>query len=145
MDFQRITFDADVDELEADEARELVSKFDSAQTENITAFEEASEKIEDLDGDLSEFEDADEDLTEDVVEATFLDEEEASALSFARKREVLAEFEEQEAVDDEGDEGDEGGEGNFNDMGTRGETHNEEEAQEAFAEKHLGDISGLNF
>lgn len=141
MDFQRITFETDVDELEAEEARELVDQFDSAQTENIAAFEEASDKIEDLDGDLSEFEEADEDLTEEVVEATFLDEDEASALSFARKREVLSE--QQEEV--EGDGGEEGEEGEFSDMGTKGETHTEDEEGSAVAEEYLGDIEGLNF
>lgn len=145
MDFQQVTFDTDVDELEGDEARKLVDKFESAQTENIAAFEEASETIEDLDSDLSEFEDANEDLTEKVVEETFLDEDEASELSFARKREVLADFAEEQEEEEEDDEGNEDGEGEFSDMGTKGETHTEDEEGATVAKKYLGDIEGLNF
>lgn len=143
MDFSKVTIDKDVDELEGDEARELISDFKNAQEQNIAEFEAASEQIDDLEGTFDEFEDADEELTAEVAEATFMSEDEASGLAFSRKREILAEFsaEETETVEDDVD--DDGAE--FEDMGQRGETHNDEEAETAIAEKYLGDIGGLNF
>jgi len=144
MDFSKVTFDKDVDELEGDEARELISDFKNAQEQNIAEFEAASEQIDDLEGTFDEFEDADEELTAEVAEATFMSEDEASGLSFSRKREILAEFSEEETEGVEDDVDDEGG-AEFEDMGQRGETHNEDEEKTAFAEEHLGDIGGLNF
>jgi hypothetical protein len=141
MDFSKVTFEKDVDDLEGDEARDLVSDFKSAQEQNISEFETASEQIEALEGTFDEFEDADEELTAEVAEATFMSEDEAEQLAFTRKREILAEFSEEEESIDEGTEG-EGGDGKFEDMGQRGETHTDEESK-AFAEKHLGDIQGL--
>ncbi len=146
MDFSKVTFDEDVDELEADEARELVSKFQTAQEQNIAEFEDASEKIDDLEGDFAEFEDADEELTAEVADATFMSEDEAANLDFSRKREILADFseEEEDEGEDEGDEGDEGDGGQtFSDMGQKGETHDEDEAERNFAENYLGDVPGL--
>lgn len=145
MDFSKVTFDKDVDELEGDEARELISDFQSAQEQNIAEFEDASEKIEDLEGSFEEFEDADEDLTAEVAEATFMSEDEASKLTFARKREILADFsaEEEEVEDSVEDEGGEGG-AKFSDMGTQGETHDEDAEVEA-AKEFLGDINGISF
>lgn len=142
MDFSKVTFDKDVDELEADEARELISDFQTAQEQNIAEFEDASEQIDDLEGTFAEFEDADEELTAEVAEATFMSEDEAAMLEFGRKREILADFSvEEEEVEDEVDE--DGAE--FSEMGQRGETHNNEDEKTEFANKHLGDISGLNF
>lgn len=144
MDFSKVTFDESVDELSAEEARKLISDFKNAQEQNIAEFEKASEQIDDLEGTFDEFEEADEELTAEVAEATFMSEDEASDLAFSRKREILAEFSDEETEDVEDDvDGDGGAE--FEDMGQRGETHNEEEEQAAFAEKHIGDIDGLNF
>lgn len=143
MDFSKVTFEKDVDELEAEEARELIGDFQAAQEQNIAEFAEASEQIEELEGTPSEFEEADEELTAEVAEATFMSEEEAADLDFSRKREILADFSAEEEVD-EGEEEVEGG-AEFSDMGQRGETHDEDQEKQAFAEKHLGDIEGLNF
>jgi hypothetical protein len=145
MDFSKVTFEKDVDDLEGDEARDLVSDFKSAQEQNISEFETASEQIEDLEGTFDEFEDADEELTAEVAEATFMSEDEAEQLAFTRKREILAEFsEEEDSIDEDVEVEGEGGDGKFKDMGQRGETHTDEE-KKAFAEEHLGDIQGLGF
>jgi len=139
MDFSKVTFDEDVSELEAEDARQLISDFKNAQEQNIAEFEKASEQIEDLEGSFAEYEDADEQLTQEVAEATFMSEDEASRLEFSRKREILAEFEEEDGGDDEDDDD----EGNFSNISTRGETHDDDEAKKQFAEKHLGNIEGL--
>lgn len=142
MDFSKVTFDDDVDELEAEEARELISQFKTAQEQNIAEFQNASDKIDDLEGSFSEFEDADEQLTADVAEATFMSEDEAAELTFARKRQVLADFSEKsEEAGDEG--GEDGGDADFSDMGQHGETHTDDD-DHSFAEEHLGGIEGLN-
>lgn len=144
MDFKQVTFDADVDELEAEQARELITEFQNAQEQNIAELEEASETIDDLEGTFAEYEDADEELTAEVAEATFMSEDEAEVLSFSRKREILAEQSEED-VEQEFDEGgdEEETEAEFSNMGQRGETHNEEEAQKNVAQEYLGDIQGL--
>jgi hypothetical protein len=145
MDFSKVTFDKDVDELEAEEARELISNFQTAQEQNIAEFEAASEQIDELEGTPSEFEEADEQLTAEVAEATFMSEDEAATLSFGRKREILADFSEVEEEDEETPEGDEGSDGGatFSNMGQRGETHDEEEAERNVADQYLGDMTGL--
>jgi hypothetical protein len=134
MDFSKVTIDGDVDDLDGDEARELISDFQTAQEQNIAEFEKASEQITNLEGSFEEFEDADEKLTAEVAEATFMSEDEAATLDFGRKREILA-------SEDESEEGDDG---DFDDMGQRGETHTETDDQ-AFAQEYIGDIDGLNF
>lgn len=144
-----MTFDKSLDEFEAEEARELISDFQTAQESNIAEFEDAKDRIDDLEGDFAEFEDADEELTAEVADATFMSEDEAAGLSFARKREILADFsEEEEEVEDEDEDEDEDGDGDeeaeFSDFGTRGETHNDDEETRAFAEDVLGDVNGLS-
>ncbi len=145
MDFSKVTFDKDVEELEAEEARELISDFQTAQEQNIAEFEDASEQIEDLEGTFAEFEDADEELTQEVAEATFMSEDEAANLEFSRKREILADFSiEEEEPEESGEVEETEGGAKFSEMGQRGETHDEEEAKRSFAEDRLGDIPGLN-
>jgi hypothetical protein len=144
MDFQKVTIDTDVDELEGDEARELVSDFQNAQEQNIDEFKTASEKLEGLDESaITEFEDAQEELTQDVADVTFMSEDEAAQLSFSRKREILADFSEEEEAEAGDDVENDGEEAEFSNMGQRGETHNEDEAKESVAKEYLGDIQGL--
>lgn len=147
MDFQKVTFDTDVDELEAEDARELVTEFQNAQEQNIAEFEDASESIEALEGRvqtaqeaaLGEFDD-EEALTEALVDASPLGEDDVAEFSVFRKADLLADF---SADEEEADEGD--AEAEFSNMGQRGETHDEDEANRTFAEDHLGEIDGLVF
>ena len=141
MDFQKVTFDTDLDEMEADDLADLVRQFSEAQEQNIAEFESASETIEGLEGRVSEVQDFDAELTEELAEVSPLGEDELADFSISRKRELLAEF--AEADEDEEDE-EEDEEAEFSDFGTRGETH-DEDAEADFAKEYLGDIPGLGF
>ena len=141
MDFQKVTFDTDLDEMEADELVSLVRQFSEAQEQNITEFEQASETIEGLEGRVSEVQDFDAELTEELAEVSPLGEDELADFSISRKRELLAEFAE---ADEDEEEEDEDEEAEFSDFGTRGETH-DEDAEADFAKEYLGDIPGLGF
>ncbi|AAL55018.1 hypothetical protein HfxHF1_595 [Halophage HF1] len=143
MDFQKVTFDTDLDEMEADDLADLVRQFSEAQEQNIAEFESASETIEGLEGRVSEVQDFDSELTEELSEVSPLGEDELANFSISRKRELLAEFAEADEDEEEEDE-DEDEEAEFSDMGQRGETHNDE-AERNFAEDYLGDIPGLGF
>ncbi|UBF22030.1 hypothetical protein HRTV-15_gp11 [Halorubrum virus HRTV-15] len=142
MDFQKVTFDTDLDEMEADELADLVRQFSEAQEQNIAEFEQASETIEGLEGRVSEVQDFDAELTEELAESSPLGEDELANFSISRKRELLAEFAEANEEDEEEEDEDE--EAEFSDMGQRGETH-DEEAERDFAKQYLGDIPGLGF
>lgn len=142
MDFQKVTFDTDLDEMEADELASLVRQFSEAQEQNIAEFEQASETIEGLEGRVSEVQEFDAELTDELAEASPLGEDELAAFSISRKRELLAEFAEADEDEEEDDEEDE--EAEFSDMGQRGETH-DEDAKADFAKEYLGDIPGLGF
>lgn len=149
MDFQRVAFDTDLDEIEADELRTLVRKFDEAQEQNIGEFEAATEQIDELEGRVGEVEDFDDELTDELAEVSPLSGDELAEFTIARKRDLLAEFSEEEdtdeeETDDEDDDGDDG-EADFDDMGQQGPTHDDEEAAQEFADKYLGDIPGLNY
>ncbi|UBF19595.1 hypothetical protein HRTV-10_gp11 [Halorubrum tailed virus 10] len=141
MDFQKVTFDTDLDEMEADDLADLVRQFSEAQEQNIAEFESASETIEGLEGRVSEVQDFDAELTEELSEVSPLGEDELANFSISRKRELLAEFAE---ADEDEEEEDEDEEAEFSDMGQRGETH-DEDAERNFAEEYLGDIPGLGF
>jgi hypothetical protein len=138
MDFQKITFDDDLEDMEAEELRGLVREYDDAQSENITEFKQAVEEIDTLEGKVAEVAEFDAELTDKLTEVSPLAEDELSGFSVTRKRELLANFAEQEAEaeaeDDEGGAGEE----NFEDMGNRGETHTEE-----FDAGNYLDIAGL--
>jgi hypothetical protein len=139
MDFQKITFDDDLEDMEADELRGLIREYDDAQSENISEFQQAVESIDTLEGKVAEVEEFDAELTEKLDEISPLDEDELSEFSVTRKRELLTKFAEPEGDEPEGDEGgDEGGEENFSDMGNRGETHGEDFDAGSFL-----DIAGL--
>jgi hypothetical protein len=140
MDFQKVTFEGDLDEMDEEELVGLVRQFSDAQDDNIAEFETASEEIDDLEGRVSEVAEFDAELTEQLVEASPLDEDEVASFSISRKRSLLADFSEAEEEADEGGEGDK----DFSEMGQRGPTHNEEEAKAQFAKDFLGDIPGLN-
>lgn len=140
MDFTKVSFDANLDEIEdADELRGIVQKFESAQESNISEFQDAKDTLEDFEGRVGEAEEFKEDLAEDLSEVSPLSEDEALSYEMSRMRELIVEFSESTEEEAEAD----GGEGQFSNMGQKGETHNEDEAEATFAQDHLGDIKGL--
>lgn len=145
MDFTKVSFDADLEEIEdAEELRGIVRDFEDAQDSNISEFENATETLDEFEGRVAESQEFKEDLAEDLSEVSPLSEDEALTYDMARINELIDEFSEEKSVD-EGDDGGEGGEGGkFSNMGTQGKTHIDDDEKE-FAEKHLGDIGGLNF
>ena len=121
MDFNTIEIEDDLDELSAEEATELLAKFQEAQEANREQFEEVTETVQ-------EFSALDEEVSEDLVEASPLSESEVSGLDFSRKRELLADFSTEE-TSEEVDEGEEG-ETTPAKFGKQGETHPEGEEPE---------------
>lgn len=144
MDFTKVSYDADLDEIEdADKLRGIVRDFEDAQDSNISEFEDAKDTLDGLEGRVGEAQEFKEDLAESLSEVSPLSEDEAMTYDMARIRELINEFSGEDDGDEGGDGGDEGGE--FSDMGQRGETHTDDDEGKEFAEKHLGDIGGLNF
>jgi hypothetical protein len=144
MNFTKVSFDGDLDEIEdADELRGIIRKFESAQDSNISEFEDAKDTLEDFEGRVGEAQEFKEELADSLSEISPLSAEEALTYDMARIRELIGEFSEAESANAGEDGGDEGGK--LSDMGQRGQTHNEEAEEREFAEKHLGDIDGLNF
>jgi hypothetical protein len=128
MNFNKVEFDTELEQLDADELRELVGKFTEAQTENLETFEDAADRVR-------EFEEYNEELTEELVEASPLTEAEVESTSFSRKRELLDEFSDEQAQ--------ESGEGP-NSFGQRGNTHGEEENNTPeLVEQAFDNISGV--
>ena len=138
MDFKKVEFDDDLDDMEAGELRELVREFAQAQEENIADFEEVTDEI-------TEFEEFDATLTEDLVEQTSLSEEAASALPFSEKQDLLADLDATEASDEAGGEGGSEEEANFEDRGTKGETNFDDEPSgpPEHVERALNGVSGV--
>ena len=134
MDFKKVEFDDDLDDMEAGELRELVREFAQAQEENIADFEEVTDEI-------TEFEEFDATLTEDLVEQTSLSEEAASALPFSEKQNLLADLNATEASDEGGSEE----EADFEDRGTKGETNFDDEPSgpPEHVERALSGVSGV--
>lgn len=128
MNFNKVEFDTELEQLDADELRELVGKFTEAQAENLETFEDAADRVR-------EFEEYNEELTEELVEVSPLTEAEVEATSFSRKRELLDEFDgEQSGEADEKPRG----------FGQRGKTHgNEEDSTPELVEQAFNDISGV--
>ena len=147
MDFQKVTYDFDIDEAEGDDLRDLVQRFEQAQEQNLAEFEQASEEIDDLEGRVGEIQEFDSELTEELTEVSPLSEDEVENFSISRKRDLLADFsedeEEGEEEENEEDENENEEEQEFSDFGQRGETHDEDKETRNFAEDYLGGIDGL--
>lgn len=140
MNFTKVSFEDDLEDIDdAEELRGVVRKFQSAQESNISEFEDAKDTLEDFEGRVGEAQEFKQDLAEDLSEVSPLSEEEALTYDMSRIRELIGEFSEESVEDDS----ESGTSGQFSDMGQRGETHDEDEAEAEFAEKHLGDIKGL--
>lgn len=145
MDFTKVTFDVDLDEIEdADELRGIVRKFESAQDSNISEFEDAKDTLDEFEGRVGEAQEFKEELAESLSDVSPLSSEEALTYDMTRIRELITEFSEDDSEGDEPEgEVEEGA--TFSNMGQRGETHSDEDGDTEFAGKHLGDIGGLNF
>lgn len=144
MDFQKVNFDDELEGMEAEQLRGLVQEFKDAQDDNIAEFKEASEEIDELEGRVGEVADFESELTEELAEVSPLSEDDLAEFSIGRKRSLLADFSEEEEGEEEEDEDeDEDDEQNFENFGQQGETHDDEAAEQKFAEEYLGDIPGL--
>lgn len=142
MNFTKVSFEDDLEDIDdAEELRGVVQKFQSAQESNISEFEDAKDTLENFEGRVGEAQEFKQDLAEDLSEVSPLSEEEALTYDMSRIRELIGEFTEETVEDDpEGETPD-----SFSNMGQRGETHDEGEAEATFVEEHLGDIQGLEF
>jgi len=136
MDFHTVTIEDDLDDLSVGEATELLEAFQEAQAANKESFEDAAETVE-------EFSEFDAEVTEDLVDASPLSEDEVEPLSFSRKRDLLAEFEAGGESGDGGDEGgEEDGEGGPAEFGKQGPTHDGED-EPTFVEDAFDNINGV--
>jgi len=142
LSFNQISYDGELSDFDRDDLIELVREFEKAQESNIAEFEKAAETLEGVDeASIEEFEEADAELTQEVTEETFLSEEEAEALSFERKREVLAEH---AGDDDDGGDDDGDGDGDDEDFGKRGATHGDGDGDfSESVEESLSNITGV--
>lgn len=139
MDFHKIEFEDDPTEMAEEDLRELVAKFQKAQEANVEQFEEVSERVDD-------FEEYDDELTEELVEASPLSEAEVDNVSFTRKRDLLAEFTSEEEVESEG--GEEGGEGEGpEEFGQQGPTHDgeDESGTPEFIKEAYDGMAGVDY
>lgn len=139
MDFHTIEFDADVTDLEADELRELVTDFVEAQDANLEQFEDASERVADL-------EEYDDEISEKLVDSSPLSETEVGAIDFARKRELLEEFAGDGSTgEQEADSGGEGDDGSPEQFGQQGPTHDSDDGEDTpeFVEKAFDSVAGV--
>jgi len=142
MNFTKVSFEDDLEDIEdAEELRGVIRKFQSAQDSNIAEFQEAKETLEDFEGRVGEAQDFKQELAESLSEVSPLSEEEALTYDMTRIRELIGEFSSTETEEVEEQEED----GTFSNMGQRGETHDDEEAEQKFAEEQLGNIKGLSF
>ena len=154
MKFNKVNFDGDLSEMDDDELTELVDQYQKAQETNVAEFKQAKEAMaelvdadenadfEDIFGEVQDFTDAKDELVDEVKEFdAFADspvtESELEDAAFSKVREWHAYFAAAEAAPEDDD-------GEFDDMGKRGETGgDEEEADKAFADKHLNGMAGF--
>lgn len=129
MDFQKVTYDGDLDEMEADDLRSIVEEYEEAQETNIGEFEAAKERIEGLEGEVAEKAEFKAERVERLTEVSPLDEEEAESFSLARIDSLIAEFTEDSTADEEVEDDEEA---DFDDMGHRGPTHDDEDGMSEY-------------
>jgi hypothetical protein len=145
LNFSEVSYDGDIEDAEAEQLRELVSQYEEAQSDNAAEFEAAKEKIEEVsDVQVSDFEDAREDLIEtitdfDAFEGSPVSEDELDEATFSKLREWEAYFEEQATEDTDEEETDE----DFSDFGTESKVPDDDEG-DAELESVVGGVSGVN-
>lgn len=144
FDITKVTIDGTVDDLDEDQLRELVSKFQDAQESNVAEFKQAIEATEDVDEkEIEDFEKARESLIGDITDAEAFDEvpltEDAlEGQSFGELRD-WKDFVAEQAVEDGGDE-----DADFDDMGKKSPVGGGEDEETDFVEEELDNIQGLN-
>lgn len=132
MNFQKVTYDGDLDDMEAEDLRAVVEEYEEAQDTNIEEFEDAKDTIEGLEGEVAEKAEFKAQRVEKLVEVSPLGEDDVENFSLSRVDSLIEEF--TEDSDDDGED-DEDEEPEFEDMGKRGETHGEDETPTKFREQ----------
>lgn len=141
MDFQKVSYDGDLDDMDAENLRTVVEEYEEAQTSNIAEFESAKDTIDGLEGEVAEKAEFKSRRVEKLTEVSPLGEDDVESFSLARIDSLIEEFTEDSAG--EGDDPDADPEDpEFDDMGRRGPTHDNEEAAAEFAEQ-VGSIPGV--
>lgn len=143
MDFNQVTYDASLDDMDAEELRAIVKEFEAAQEGNIAEFKTAQNKIDNLDSEVEEKREFKGRLAARLEEVSPLSEGEAMTYDLARVEELIEEFsEDEDEIDDTPTASSQ--KTTFGDMGTKSETQDEDEAKKDFGEEHLGDMPGVN-
>lgn len=144
LDFTKVGYDGELSDFSEEELRELVSEFETAQESNVAEFETAVEATDGLDENtINDFEDAREDLIEEIVEA---EEFEQVPLSEAKLgEEDFADLQDwSDFVADLGEEVSESEvDDDSSDFGKRAPTEGEEGSAD-FAEDAIGNMQGVN-
>lgn len=148
LDFQRVTYDGDLEDADREALIDLVEQFEDAQDANAAEFNSAKEQLEDLDGTVSEFKDAKADLEDEVIEADAfsevpLTEDQLRDASFEQVREWREFVSETDPADDTDDDEEDA---EFEDMGQQGPVNGDgdEDADAEFARELVDGLSGVN-
>jgi hypothetical protein len=145
LNFNKVTYDGDLADFDADELRELVGEFENAQESNVAEFETAAEALDGVDeAGIEEFADARGSLIESITDADAfsevpLSEDALDNCTFGELQD-WQDFVSESVDADEDDDSEQ----EFDDMGSEAPTHGDDDADAEFAEKYL-DISGVNF
>jgi hypothetical protein len=142
LNFTEVNYDGDLEAADKESLLGLVQRYEDAQEQNAAEFEAAKETVEELNGTVSEFEDAKEALVSEVADADRfsevpLTEEQLEAQSFEQVRE-WKEFVEVESEPDEDDDKE------FDDMGTEGEINPEDGEGGEYDESVASIVDGLS-
>lgn len=133
MDFHKVTYDGDLDDMDADDLRTVVEEYEEAQNDNIAAFESATDTIDGLEGEVAEKAEFKARRVEKLTEVSPLGEDDVESFSLSRIDSLIEEFTE-DSTDEEPDP-DDPEDPEFDDMGRRGPTHNDEDENARFAEQ----------
>lgn len=128
MDFQKVSYDGDLDDMEADDLRTVVKQYEEAQDSNIAEFETAKETIDGLEGEVAEKEEFKQRRVDKLTEVSPLGEEDVGEFSLTRIDSLIEDFTEESADDENPEEDPE-----FDDMGQRGPTHDEDAGMAEYA------------
>jgi hypothetical protein len=132
MEFYKVEFETDLEEMDSDQLAELVREFIEAQSVNQQTFGEVTEEV-------AEFQEFEAEIDDEIVESSPLTEDEVKQFDFSRKRDLLDNFDEE--ADDEAEE-----DAEFSDVGSPGKTETEDEADGGppeVVERNFADMTGL--
>lgn len=150
LNFTEVNYDGELEDADHEALVGLVERFEEAQEENAAEFEAAKDKVEELNGTVSEYEDAKQSLVEEVADSEQfsevpLDKDELETQSFSKVREWkdFVEARAGESDSEEGEDGDGNGDGEFNDMGQKGATNTDGEEFDDEASELVSELSGV--